>query len=111
MSYTSPDGSRLVEPDALKRIRALAIRPAWTDVWICPFPTVIPEQLFVTQRTQAISLPRALPRGTGKHEYEHVVAFADALRSIRESCASTWGCAASRGKKFWQPSCISLTLR
>ena len=37
-SYTRPDGSRLIEPDALKRIRALAIPPAWTDVWICPFP-------------------------------------------------------------------------
>jgi DNA topoisomerase I len=37
-SYTQPDGSRLIEPDALKRIRALAIPPAWTDVWICPFP-------------------------------------------------------------------------
>jgi DNA topoisomerase I len=26
-SYTQPDGSKLIEPDA-----------AWTDVWICPFP-------------------------------------------------------------------------
>jgi DNA topoisomerase I len=37
-TYTQPDGSRLIERDALKRIRALAIPPAWTEVWICPLP-------------------------------------------------------------------------
>lgn len=29
-------GRRLDDPHALARIRALAIPPAWTDVWICP---------------------------------------------------------------------------
>src|ERR1041384_6291514 len=33
---TGPDGSRLTEGNVLKRIKALAIPPAWTDVWICP---------------------------------------------------------------------------
>jgi hypothetical protein len=36
-SYTRVDGSRLSEADFLKRIKALAVPPAWTDVWICPF--------------------------------------------------------------------------
>jgi len=36
-TYARADGSRLTERDALKRIKALAIPPAWTDVWICPF--------------------------------------------------------------------------
>jgi DNA topoisomerase-1 len=36
-TYTRPDGSNLSESDVLKRIRALAIPPAWTGVWICPF--------------------------------------------------------------------------
>jgi DNA topoisomerase IB len=36
-TYTRADGSKLSEPDLLKRIKALAIPPAWTDVWICPF--------------------------------------------------------------------------
>jgi DNA topoisomerase-1 len=27
------------DPDVIARIRALAIPPAWTDVWICPSPT------------------------------------------------------------------------
>jgi hypothetical protein len=36
-SYTRADGSKLTERDVLRRIKALAIPPAWTDVWICPF--------------------------------------------------------------------------
>ena len=36
-TYTRADGSRLTERMSSKRIKALAIPPAWTDVWICPF--------------------------------------------------------------------------
>jgi DNA topoisomerase-1 len=36
--YYDPEGNRITDPDELERIRALAIPPAWTDVWICPFP-------------------------------------------------------------------------
>jgi DNA topoisomerase I len=36
-AYTRADGSKLLEKDILKRIKALAVPPAWTDVWICPF--------------------------------------------------------------------------
>lgn len=35
-SYRGHDGSAITEPETLARIRALAIPPAWTDVWICP---------------------------------------------------------------------------
>ncbi|MER8966093.1 DNA topoisomerase IB [Mesorhizobium sp. M0633] len=34
-SYKGPDG-RIVDGEALARIKALAIPPAWTDVWISP---------------------------------------------------------------------------
>ena len=36
--YRTPDGELVRDIDTLKRIRALAIPPAWTDVWICPDP-------------------------------------------------------------------------
>lgn len=36
-SYVLPDGSTASEAD-LARIRALAIPPAWKQVWICPWP-------------------------------------------------------------------------
>jgi DNA topoisomerase-1 len=33
--YVDPDGRPITDADELARIRALAIPPAWTDVWIC----------------------------------------------------------------------------
>jgi DNA topoisomerase-1 len=37
-TYRDEDGRRIDDPAALDRIRALAIPPAWREVWICPFP-------------------------------------------------------------------------
>ena len=34
--YLEPSGRRITDQDTLARIRALAIPPAYTDVWICP---------------------------------------------------------------------------
>jgi DNA topoisomerase-1 len=34
--YALPDGAKLDDASELDRIAALAIPPAWTDVWICP---------------------------------------------------------------------------
>jgi DNA topoisomerase-1 len=34
--YFDPDGKPVTDADTILRIRALAIPPAWTDVWICP---------------------------------------------------------------------------
>ncbi|WP_220808013.1 DNA topoisomerase IB [Noviherbaspirillum aridicola] len=35
--YTGPDGKAVRDEDVLARIKSLAIPPAWTDVWICPW--------------------------------------------------------------------------
>jgi DNA topoisomerase-1 len=35
--YLRPDGRPVRDAETLARIRSLAIPPAWTDVWICPF--------------------------------------------------------------------------
>ena len=36
--YVGPDGAAIRDPATLARIRALAIPPAWEDVWICCDP-------------------------------------------------------------------------
>lgn len=36
--YTKPNGSTITDPRERERIATIAIPPAWTDVWICPFP-------------------------------------------------------------------------
>jgi DNA topoisomerase-1 len=85
-SYVRPDGSRLIEPGALKRIKALAIPPAWTDVWICPFPD---GHIQATGRdAKGRKQYRYHVRFREVREstkYEHVVEFADALPSIRDT--------------------------
>jgi DNA topoisomerase I len=37
-TFLDPDGNRITDPDTLARIRALAIPPAYRDVWISPYP-------------------------------------------------------------------------
>jgi DNA topoisomerase IB len=37
-SYHDESGRPITDPDEVARIRALAIPPAWQDVWICPDP-------------------------------------------------------------------------
>jgi DNA topoisomerase I len=36
--YLDEEGRRVAEPTVIERIRALAIPPAWDEVWICPYP-------------------------------------------------------------------------
>ncbi|HVE68120.1 MAG TPA: DNA topoisomerase IB [Solirubrobacteraceae bacterium] len=36
--FLDPDGARVDDPETLERIAALAIPPAWRDVWICLDP-------------------------------------------------------------------------
>lgn len=38
-AYYAPSGRRITDPSERRRLNALAIPPAWTDVWICPDPT------------------------------------------------------------------------
>jgi DNA topoisomerase-1 len=38
VAYRDPQGQPIRNRGVLKRIRSLAVPPAWTDVWICPDP-------------------------------------------------------------------------
>ena len=37
-SYAHSDGTPVTDQETRDRIRALAVPPAWTEVWICPWP-------------------------------------------------------------------------
>jgi DNA topoisomerase I len=84
-AYTRADGSKLTEKDVRKRIRALAIPPAWTKVWICPFADghIQATGRDAKGRKQYRYHPdfREVREST---KYEHVVAFANVLPAIRE---------------------------
>lgn len=83
-SYLTPEGTRLADPAALKRIRSLAVPPAWTDVWICPFAD---GHLQATGRDDRGRKQYCYhPRFREMREstkYEHVIAFAQALPALR----------------------------
>ena len=84
-TYIRADGSKLSEAAVLRRIKALAIPPAWADVWICPAPDghIQATGRDAKGRKQYRYHPgfREVREGT---KYEHVVEFADALPDIRE---------------------------
>jgi DNA topoisomerase-1 len=83
--YTRADQSKLSEPDVLKRLKALAIPPAWTEVWICPWAD---GHIQATGRDakgrKQYRYHARFRKVRDSTKYEHVVAFADTLPSIRE---------------------------
>jgi DNA topoisomerase-1 len=83
-TYARADGSKLTELDVLRRIRSLAIPPAWTDVWICPFADghIQAAGRDAKGRKQYRYHPR-FREVRESTKYEHVVAFAEALPTIR----------------------------
>jgi DNA topoisomerase I len=79
------DGERITDPEVLGRIRALAIPPAWTDVWICPLPN---------GHIQAVGTDAAGRKQYRYHDawrarrdqekFDHMLDFARALPTLRE---------------------------
>ena len=90
--YTRADGSKLSEADALKRIKALAIPPAWIDVWICPFADGHVQATGRDAKGRKQYRYHARFREVREStKYEHVVAFAGALPAIREKVQEHMG--------------------
>ena len=84
-SYRDPDGERVTDRKTLARIKALAIPPAWTDVWISPSPN---GHIQATGRdAKGRKQYRYHPKWRevrDANKYEHVLAFGRALPRIRE---------------------------
>ena len=84
-SYRDRDGGVIREPEVLDRIRAIAIPPAWTDVWICPYPN---GHLQATGRDargrKQYRYHARFRAGREDAKFERLIAFAKALPAIRE---------------------------
>jgi len=87
--YVGPDGAAIRDPKQLQRIRALAIPPAWTDVWICPTARghiqATGRDAKGRKQYRYHTLYRA-ERDAAK--YDRLAAFAQALPTIRERIAA-----------------------
>jgi DNA topoisomerase-1 len=84
-SYRDPDGRPIRDDETIARIRAIAIPPAWTDVWICPWPN---GHLQATGRdARGRKQYRYHPRYRSRREdakFESLITFATALPAIRQ---------------------------
>jgi DNA topoisomerase I len=87
--YVDATGQTLADRCALARIRALAIPPAWTDVWICPTPR---GHLQATGRdARGRKQYRYHPKWREVRDqvkYARLTAFANALPRIRRRTAA-----------------------
>jgi DNA topoisomerase-1 len=82
--YLGADGMAIRNPEVLGRIKALAIPPAWQEVWICPDPQ---GHLQATGRdAKGRKQYRYHPRWQqvrDETKYDRMIAFAQALPRIR----------------------------
>ena len=83
--YLDPDGRRIADEERLARIRAIVIPPAWTDVWICPWPNGYLQATGrdARGRKQYRYHPR-YRRRRNDAKFARLIAFALALPAIRQ---------------------------
>jgi DNA topoisomerase-1 len=86
--YLDAKGRRVANAETLKRIRALVIPPAWTDVWIC---AAADGHIQATGRDvkgrKQYKYHAEYREAREQSKYEHLFAFAAALPTIRATVA------------------------
>ena len=87
-TYVDASGRRVTDPEVLERIRALAIPPAWTDVWICADAMGHIQALGTDAkgRRQYRYHDRWRER-RDREKFEHMLSFAAALPRLRKVTA------------------------
>ena len=90
--YLDAKGRRVTDPNVLRRIKALAIPPAWTNVWICPSPH---GHIQATGRDakgrKQYRYHAEFRQAREGAKFEHMLHFAKALPTIRASVAEHTG--------------------
>ena len=89
-TYHDWEGRRVTDPEVLARIKALAIPPAWQDVWICPWPY---------GHIQAVGTDAAGRRQYRYHDawrtrrdqekFDHMLDFARSLPLLRKAVSAS----------------------
>jgi DNA topoisomerase-1 len=82
--YVDASGKPITDTDTLRRIRALAIPPAWSAVWICPLANGHIQATGRDQKGRKQYRYHARWREVrDETKYERMLVFADALPRIR----------------------------
>ena len=84
--YVDADGRRITDEDKLERIRALAIPPAWKEVWIAPSARTKLQATGVDAagRKQYLYHPEYRARQE-QAKYDKLIRFAEKLPDLREA--------------------------
>jgi len=84
-SYADADGSRIGDPVMRKRLNALAIPPAWANVWICPDPD---GHIQVTARDargrKQYHYHPLYREARDQSKFSHMFEFSEILPALRE---------------------------
>lgn len=84
-AYIGADGKMIRAPDGLRRIKSLAIPPAWTNVWICPRSDGHLQATGRDAKGRKQHLYHQRWREVrDENKFERVVAFAQTLPVIRK---------------------------
>jgi DNA topoisomerase-1 len=83
-SYRTAKGALVKEPTTLARIRALAIPPAWTSVWICPDANGHIQAVgFDEKGRKQYRYHAAFREVRDGAKFEHTLVFAESLPGLR----------------------------
>ena len=92
--YRNAEGKVIKDAAELARIKALAVPPAWTDVWICPLEN---GHLQATgrdaRRRKQYRYHARWRRARDETKYEHMLEFGQALPAIRRRIGADLGLA------------------
>jgi DNA topoisomerase I len=90
--YRDPKGKMIKDAEVLARIKALAVPPAWTDVWICPLEN---GHLQATgrdaRRRKQYRYHARWRRTRDETKYEHMLEFGKSLPAIRRRVEADLG--------------------
>ncbi len=83
--YHTPNGARIRNPATRRRLDALVIPPAWTDVWICPDPDghIQATARDARGRKQYRYHP-SYREARDRSKFRHMLAFSEALPLLRD---------------------------
>ena len=84
-TYFAPNGARIGDAAIRKRLNALAIPPAWTDVWICPDPDGHIQATARDARGRKQYRYHASYReARDRSKFRHMLEFSEVLPHIRD---------------------------
>jgi DNA topoisomerase I len=90
--YRDPSGTDVTDAGTLGRIRALALPPAWTDVWISPDPLGHIQATGVDSRGRTQYRYHQLWREQrDAQKFSHMLRFAGALPGLRDATVHDLG--------------------